>query len=194
MKKLFFMAAAMLSVPSAFAAESVVEPMLGGIIGASGDDIIVKLALWFLLFAVMYVGASKVFEDNLKAAAVVSVIVSFIAVRFMPASWFSAFKSYLFVAAVVLVPYFLVQMVFREPGWPRRIAYAVSLLLLWFLVAGIGGDLALMAFRGNEIVELVFYLLSAAWLFRIPFEWLLVIGLAIIFLVAWVIPKLFKKK
>ena len=87
----------------------------------------------------------------------------------------------------------MVQMVFKEPGWPRRIAYVVSLLLLWFLVAGIGGDLARMAFRGNEIVDLIFYIMSMGWLFHIPFQWVLVILVLIMALVVWVIPAAIKR-
>ncbi|MFH1637217.1 MAG: hypothetical protein ABIB71_02210 [Candidatus Woesearchaeota archaeon] len=170
-----------------------VEKALEAIFDASGSDIFVKVALWFLLFTIFYLGASRVFADNNRTAIIVSLVIPLIAVRFMPAWWVTGFKSYLFIAAIVLIPYFVVQIVFQEPGWARRTAYALSMIMLWFLVAGVGGDIARLAFKGNEVVEWLFYILSAEWLFRLPFQWLFVIGIIIILLMTW-LAKAFERK
>ena len=58
-----------------------------------------KFLIWLLLFAAFFFGATKVFKDNKRIAAVVALVLSLIGTVMMPNGWIiNIFQSYGFLA------------------------------------------------------------------------------------------------
>ncbi|MFH1638677.1 MAG: hypothetical protein ABIB71_09695 [Candidatus Woesearchaeota archaeon] len=193
MKKVPFLAACILSLPFVLAArKGIVQTGLENAFDAAGSEIFIKIALWMVLFCAFYFGAMKAFqaEEERRIVIVISLIISFIAIRFMPVVWVNAFKTYLFIAALLLIPYFVASLI-CAPGWGRRLLYLLSVLGLLFLVSGAGYFGYSNKHFGGEALEYLLYLFNSQWLGRLPFHWWLVIFVVAFLLAVWLLGKLF---
>ncbi len=179
MRKCFsYLAAGILALPLVFAAQKgIVEKVLEGAFDAAGSDIFVKIALWMVMFAGLYFGATRAFPDNTRVPGVIAIVISFIAIRFMPLAWLGAFKTYLFVAAILLVPYFVVSMVFHNPKW-KWFFYIVSLLILWYLFSNLS---PVYGIAGSELVDYFRFAFLSHWIAGIPGHYF-IFGLALLLL------------
>ena len=104
-----------------------------------------KFLVWLLLFAAFFFGATKVFKDNKRVAAVVALVFSLIGTLMMPNGWIiSIFQSYGFLAGLLI--------------WVVPVAagfYLVSKIVEGFVVASFWS-----AFFGALIFSAVSFLLN----------------------------------
>ncbi len=72
------------------------------------DLVYVKAAVWFVAYVMIFRSVTRILPSNRGGAAIISLIVSLIGVRYMPEGWIEwmgAYAIYLLVFIVILLPY-----------------------------------------------------------------------------------------
>lgn len=97
--------------------------MLGPV--ADENEAIVRLSLFILIFALFGKSLSRLFPENKFVANVLALVIGLISVRLMPLVWLMPLGKFIWVLALLVVPYLLVDALVHE--W--------ALLKIVFLVA-----------------------------------------------------------
>ncbi|MEK6949362.1 MAG: hypothetical protein AABX34_04020, partial [Nanoarchaeota archaeon] len=115
-----------------------------------------RFLLWVLLFAAFFFGATKVFKDNKRVAAVVALVFALIGTLMMPNGWvINIFQSYGFLAGLLIwvVPvaagFYLVSKI------QQRLLKALIYLLMIFVLIAI--DNSITSSFGENLAENVWY-------------------------------------
>lgn len=115
-----------------------------------------KFLVWLLLFAVFFFGATKVFKDNKRIAAVVALVFALIGTLMMPNGWvINIFQSYGFLAGLLIwvVPvaagFYLVSKI------KQRLLKALIYLLMIFVLLAI--DNSITSSFGENLVDNVWF-------------------------------------
>ena len=105
---------------------------------ADENEAIVKLSLFILLFALFSKGSARIFTESKFVTAVFSLVVSFIAVRLMPLVWIMPVGKIIWVLAVVVLPYLIVDAIVHEWGLLKILLLVLSYFGIYLLLVSIG--------------------------------------------------------
>lgn len=143
---------------------------------ADENEAVVKLCLFVLLFALFSKSASRIFPESKFVTAVFSFVVSLIAVRMMPIVWLMPLGKVLWVLAVIVLPYLIVD----------AIAHEWNLLKIILLVAAYFGIYLLIATLGFWGFGLVFEAVADTKRLMFLYQWqsIVVGGLLVIYVIA----------
>lgn len=193
MKKGIFLVLFLALVPTVLAQDGVFASafsLIFGTAGRPGQDIVLKVGLWLALIFVLFQGAQKIFKSkdehgnerpNKKIAIAFSIVISIIAVRFMPIGVLETLGAVTWIAALILIPYTLVGFV-TDNKWAKAIVTGIVVLLATFAFSRFGTPYLFPFFRGSEFLSDVYYLISPQyWLLPVLFAGVLLILLFILF-------------
>ena len=105
---------------------------------ADENEAIVKLSLFVLLFALFSKGSARIFTESKFVTSVFSLVVSLIAVRLMPLVWLMPLGKVLWVLAVVVLPYLIVDAIVHEWGILKILLLVLSYFGIYLLLVSIG--------------------------------------------------------
>ena len=92
----------------------IVSALLGT--AADENEAIVKLSLFILLFALFSKSSMRIFPDNKFVVNVFSLVVALMAVRLMPIIWITPLGKFLWVLAMAVLPYLIVDAIVHRWG------------------------------------------------------------------------------
>ncbi|MFH1065521.1 MAG: hypothetical protein V1734_03385 [Nanoarchaeota archaeon] len=149
---------------------------------ANENEAIVKLSLFVLLFALFSKGSARIFTESRFVTSVFSFVVSLIAVRMMPLVWIMPLGKVIWVLAVMVLPYLIVDAIVHE--WNL-----LKVLLLVFAYFGIYLILVSIGFWG---FGLIFEAVQDTKRLMFLYRWQSIVAGAL--LVIYVIAQLVKTK
>ncbi|MDD4877697.1 MAG: hypothetical protein PHO02_01520 [Candidatus Nanoarchaeia archaeon] len=158
--------------------------LISSVFGAVADEneAVVKLCLFVLLFALFSKGSARIFTESRFATSLLSFVIALISVRMMPILWIMPLGKVLWVLAVIVLPYLIVDAIMHE--W--------NLLKVLMLVLAYFGIYLLIATLGFWGFGLVFEAMADTKRLMFLYQWQSVVVGAL--LVLYVIALLVKKK
>ncbi len=116
-----------------------VSSVLNFIFGSSSSDaMFLKVGLWLVLFAVMFKAVEKTLSSATRAqAALLSLVISVLAIHFMPDGWLQMLGTFIWVIAFIVVPYFLISSL-TQPGVFRWILVIAAYVGMLYSLANVG--------------------------------------------------------
>lgn len=114
--------------------------LISSVFGTVADEngAVVKLCLFVLLFALFSKGSARIFTESRFATAVFSFVVSLIAVRMMPLVWLMPLGKVLWVLAVLVLPYLIVDSIVHEWGLMKILLLAAAYFGIYLVIATLG--------------------------------------------------------
>lgn len=147
--------------------------IFGTVSGSPANDMVLKVGLWLALTMVLFQGAQKIFKTkdangfevgHKKLSIMFALIISTIAVRFMPPFISEGLGAMTWIAALILLPYTLVSFV-TDNKWARIIATAIFVILTWALFSSYSAPFVFPYIRGNNFLSDLFYMMTPqAWM------------------------------
>ncbi len=105
---------------------------------ADENEAIVRLSLFVLLFALFSKGSARIFTESKFVTSVFSLVVSLIAVRLMPLVWIMPVGKIIWVLAVVVLPYLIVDALVHEWNLLKVLLLVLSYFGIYLLLVSIG--------------------------------------------------------
>ena len=147
--------------------------IFGSVSGSPANDMVLKVGLWLALTMVLFQGAQKIFKTkdangqeigSKKLSIIFALIISTIAVRFMPPFISEGLGAMTWIAALILLPYTLVSFV-TDNKWTKVIATGIFVILIWALFSSYGAPFVFPYIRGNNFLSDLFYMMTPqAWM------------------------------
>lgn len=157
--------------------------LISAALGAVADEneAVVKLCLFVLLFALLSKGSARIFTESRFATSLFSFVVALIAVRLTPLVWLMPLGKVLWVLAVIVLPYLIVDAIMHE--W--------NLLKVLMLVLAYFGIYLLIATLGFWGFGLVFEAVQDTKRMMFLYQWQSVVvgGLLVIYVIAQLVRK-----
>lgn len=111
------------------------EQLLDLVFGSSASDVLfLKIGLWLVLFAVLFKALEKTLSLSSGQAAILSIVISTLSMRFMPVGWMGGLGTIIWVIAFIAVPYFLVSAL-TQPGLWRWVIVIASYFGIFYSLA-----------------------------------------------------------
>lgn len=115
-----------------------------------------KFLVWLLLFAAFFFGATKVFKDNKRIAAVVALVFSLIGTLMMPNGWIiNIFQSYGFLAGLLIWVVPVAAGFYLASKIPQRLLKALIYLLMIFVLLAI--DKSITSSFGENLADNIWF-------------------------------------
>ncbi|MDI6737771.1 MAG: hypothetical protein QME12_04625 [Nanoarchaeota archaeon] len=105
---------------------------------ANENEAVVKLCLFVLLFALFSRGSTRIFPESKFAISLFSLIVALIAVRMTPIAWLMPLGKVLWVLAVLVLPYLIVDAIMHEWTLIKVAMLALAYFGIYLLIASLG--------------------------------------------------------
>lgn len=164
--------------------------LLDFVFGSSASDVLfLKIGLWIILFAVLFKALEKTLNLHSGQAAILSIVISTISMRFMPVDWMSRLGTFIWVIVFIAVPYFFISAL-TQPGLWRWIIVMASYFGIFYSLANyesFAGPLGITEFIRPvfEVLAPVIYLVSDMMRLH-PQQFLYVLGavIALVIIVA----------
>lgn len=147
--------------------------IFGYVSGSPSNDMVLKVGLWLALTMVLFQGAQKVFKTKdatgqevgyKKLSIIFALIISTIAVRFMPPFISEGLGAMTWIAALILLPYTLVGFVTNNQ-WAKVIATVVFDIIIWGLFSSYSAPYIFPYIRGNNFLsDLVYMMKGRGWM------------------------------
>ncbi len=179
MKRILTALTALSAIPSALATSpadqgmNIVSMLFGTV--STGEEALVKVALFVLVLIAVYSGAATAFSaggGGGKASAVtVSIIVAWIATRFMPQEWVLSLGSIITALVFFIVPYFLISKLMGGWGRVRWIVLIATYIGLALLIFG-GSSLFIQTGSAYEVLDDLAWYLWYSWAGGMP-SWII---------------------
>lgn len=142
--------------------------LIFGPVGNAGNDMVLKVGLWLAMIFVLFQGAQKIFKNkdatgtdmpNKKIAILFAILISTIAVRFMPPEWAAGLGTLTWISVVILLPYTLISFV-TDNKWAKIIGTGAVVLLMTLFLSSYGAPTIFPFIRGSRFLSDIFYLLT----------------------------------
>ncbi len=155
------------------------------IFDADGDNDIalIKFGLWLILFFIVFRGAEKISQERPGVAALISFIISLLAVRYLPSDTVGSFKEGFGLIGIVggfvlffFLPYFLTKLIFKETKWSVLIVFYLALLAVLLYTSSYWGYEKYLP-RGYMFYDVLYYLETTTWLIWITAGVVLLAGI-----------------
>jgi len=118
----------------------------------NSSELISKLAIFFLILAVLAKNAKQWLNKN--AAIAIAIIISLIATRFMPNKLALFLGQSLIIAIIILVPYLIVNHIIKEKGLLKIIALIAFYSLTFYIISN---NATKRAFFDNIFAYIYYY-------------------------------------
>lgn len=105
---------------------------------ADENEAVVKLCLFVLLFALFSKGSARIFTESKFATSLFSFVVSLLAVRMMPLVWLMPLGKVLWVLAVLVLPYLIVDAIMHEWNLLKVLMLVLAYFGIYLLIATLG--------------------------------------------------------
>lgn len=105
---------------------------------ANENEAVVKLCLFVLLFALLSKGSARIFTESRFATSLFSFVIALIAVRLMPLVWIMPLGKVLWVLAVIVLPYLIVDALVHEWGLMKILLLVAAYFGIYLLIATLG--------------------------------------------------------
>lgn len=105
---------------------------------ADENEAVVKLCLFVLLFALLSKSSARIFTESKFAVSLLSFVVSLIAVRMTPLVWLMPLGKVLWVLAVVVLPYLIVDAIMHEWNLIKVLMLVLAYFGIYLVVATLG--------------------------------------------------------
>lgn len=140
-----------MSISSGF--QTFVSAVFGPVVDM--NEAMIKLGLFAVLLVALLKGARRAMPENNKVPAVVSVVLALLAVRLMPKEWLLPLGNLLWIAAIVLVPYIIIDMAVKKWGALKAVLLIAMYIGIYLLAGGYTGFG--MSFRLAHDLRLYWY-------------------------------------
>jgi len=120
---------------------------------------LIKFSLWLLIFFTIFKGAEKVFKENRAVPMLISAIISFVGIRFMPDEWFQNIMGvYTIVVGIALFlgPYIIISILSDAARLGRTIKWILVVIAYGSLIY-ILPSLGLMEFGSESLDSIMRY-------------------------------------
>lgn len=143
MKKKLLPLIFLLSLPLVYAAGSAEQGFVwfvSLILGKVGtfNAALTKLALFAILFAAMVKGFKRIFGEHNSGAFLLALLVALVGIRFMPVEWLGGLGKFIWVAALIIIPYMIVNLVVQDWSLIKIGLLLVAYFGVYLIVVGTG--------------------------------------------------------
>lgn len=105
--------------------------------GGTSEEILVKIVLWVLVFAVLFnKGTTKIFHENKAISVIIALILSTLAMYFAPqemVSWIVKWASFILPVSVILIVYWVLWWFIKSRRLRRFIVAVFFGVAVWWL-------------------------------------------------------------
>ena len=167
--------------------------LLDLVFGSSASDILfLKIGLWIILFAVLFKALEKTLNLSSGQAAILSIVISAISMRFMPVDWISKLGTFIWVIVFIAVPYFFISAL-TQPGLWRWVIVMASYFGIFYSLANyesFAGPLGITEFIKPvfDILAPMIYLVGDMMRLH-PQQFLYVLGAVVVLIIIVAIMK-----
>lgn len=158
MKKMLVSLLMLLCLPMVSAYDSLSSGFYGMISILLGNvnninEAFMRVALWIVLFAVIIKGLKNVFPENQSLVMTIGFIFSVLGIRFMPWFWIEGLGKLLMVMLILIVPYYVTNLIFKKWSLLKVIILVSGYLGLYLIISGYQG----VTFYENFVFNLKYF-------------------------------------
>jgi hypothetical protein len=119
------------------------------------NEALIKIALFAILFGVFFKGLQGVFPKTPSVSKLIAALMGIIAVRLMPNLWLTSMGKILVVAAIIIIPFVIINLIFKK--WNLlKVAFLILSYLGVYLIVGGTGFLE-FGFWNQSLADLRYY-------------------------------------